>query len=241
MEPTPGRPAFASPATHTPTAPPWTRDLGERVVRHLLLKVAGVTAFMWVFFLGYFQTLREPVYPVLLMPLTALDALIPFQPGMFWAYVSLWLYVGLAPGLVLTLRELVVYGAWAAALCITGLLIFHFWPTAVPPHGLDTSGHPGFAVLQGVDAAGNACPSLHVGTAVFTAFWVTRLLRLIGAPAALHVLNLLWVLAITWSTVAIRQHVVLDAVAGAALGTAFAVLSLWLSPRLGSRPQVTQP
>ena len=70
-------------------------------MRHLLLKVAGVTAFMWVFFLGYFQTLREPVYPVLLMPLTALDALIPFQPGMFWAYVSLWLYVGLAPGLVI--------------------------------------------------------------------------------------------------------------------------------------------
>ena len=210
-------------------------------MRHLLLKVAGVTAFMWVFFLGYFQTLREPVYPVLLMPLTALDALIPFQPGMFWAYVSLWLYVGLAPGLVLTLRELVQYGAWAAALCITGLLIFHFWPTAVPPHGLDTSGHPGFAVLQGVDAAGNACPSLHVGTAVFTAFWVTRLLRLIGAPAALHAVNLLWVLAIAWSTVAIRQHVVLDAVAGAVLGTAFAGLSLRLSPRLGSRPQVTGP
>lgn len=233
-----GRSASASP---TAADAGWTQDLRERVVRHLLLKVLGVTAFMWVFFLGYFQTLREPVYPVLLMPLTALDALIPFQPSMFWAYVSLWLYVGVAPGLVLTLRELVQYGAWAAALCITGLLIFHFWPTAVPPHGLDTSGHPGFAVLQGVDAAGNACPSLHVGTAVFTAFWVTRLLRLIGAPAALHAVNLLWVLAIAWSTVAIRQHVVLDAVAGAVLGTAFAGLSLRLSPRLGSRPQVTGP
>ena len=45
--------------------------------------------------------------------------------------------------------------------------------------------------------------------------------------------NLAWLLAIAWSTVAIRQHVVLDAVAGAALGTLFAALSIWLSPRVG--------
>jgi membrane-associated phospholipid phosphatase len=66
---------------------------------------------------------------------------------------------------------------------------------------------------------------------------VARLLRLTQAPWPLQALNLVWVLAIAWSTVAIRQHVVLDAVAGASLGAAFALLSLHLSPRLGSRPQ----
>ena len=188
---------------------------------------------MWVFFLGYFHTLRHPVYPVYEMPLTALDALVPFQPLGLVAYVSLWLYVGVAPGLLLRLRELIVYGLWAAALCACGLLIFHFWPTAVPKPDVDVSAYPGFAVLQGVDAAGNACPSLHVATAVFTAIWVERLMRIVGAPAALRVLNLVWVLAIAWSTVAIRQHVVLDAVAGAALGTLFAALSIRLSPWVG--------
>lgn len=224
------------PATppHALTGPAgWKASLHQRFWRHLALKFFGISAFMWVFFLGYFHTLRNPVYPVFLMPQTALDHLIPFQPQAMLAYVSLWVYVGTAPGLLLTLKELIVYGLWAAALSVTGLLIFYFWPTAVPPHGLAVSHLPGFGLLQGVDAAGNACPSLHVATAVFTAIWVERLLRLIGVPALLRVLNLAWVLAIAWSTVAIRQHVVLDAVAGAALGALFAAAAILCCPRLG--------
>ena len=213
--------------------PHWRADLRVRFWRYLLLKVLGISGFMWVFFLGYFHTLRHPAYPVFEMPRTALDELVPFQPLGLVAYVSLWLYVGVAPGLLLRLRELIVYGLWAAALCACGLLIFHFWPTAVPKPDVDVSAYPGFAVLQGVDAAGNACPSLHVATAVFTAIWVERLMRIVGAPMAFRALNLAWVLAIAWSTVAIRQHVVLDAVAGAALGTLFAALSIRLSPWVG--------
>ena len=216
-----------------PTFAGWKAELRLRFWRHLALKFFGISAFMWVFFLGYFHTLRHPIHPVFEMPRTALDSLIAFQPHAMLAYVSLWLYVGTAPGLLLTLKELIVYGVWAAALCITGLLIFYFWPTAVPPHDLDVSRFPGFGLLRGVDAAGNACPSLHVATAVFTAIWVERLLRIVGMPAALRVLNVLWVLAIAYSTVAIRQHVVLDAVAGAALGAAFAAAAIFCCPWLG--------
>ena len=71
-------------------------------------------------------------------------------------------------------------------------------------------------------ASGASCcwpPAAAVPGAVFTAIWVERLMRIVGAPMAFRALNLAWVLAIAWSTVAIRQHVVLDAVAGAALGT----------------------
>jgi membrane-associated phospholipid phosphatase len=100
---------------------------------------------------------------------------------------------------------------------------------------VDVSAYPGFAILQGVDAAGNACPSLHVATAVFTAIWIDRLVRTMRAPSALRWANVIWVLAIAWSTVAIRQHVVLDALAGAVLGTALAGLSIWLSPWIGRR------
>ena len=214
---------------------PWQTDLAERALRHLALKVAGISAFMCVFFIGYFYTLRAPAYPVHLMPLTPLDGLIPFQPIMLWAYFSLWLYVGIAPGLVLTLRELLHYGLWAGALCLTGLMIFFFWPTTVPPHSLATDYHLGFSVLRGVDASGNACPSLHVATAVFTALWVARLLRLAHAPAMLHALNLIWVSTIAWSTVAIRQHVVLDVFSGAFLGMIFAASSMHASRELGCR------
>ena len=52
-------------------------------------------------------------------------------------------------------------------------------------------------------------------------------------PAVLRVLNLAWVVAIAYSTAAIRQHVVLDAVAGAALGALFAVVAILCCPWLG--------
>jgi membrane-associated phospholipid phosphatase len=210
----------------------WSADMRYRMRHHLVLKALGISAFMWVFFALYFEVLRHPVHPVTVMPLTALDRAIPFQPGAFAAYVSLWLYVGLPAGLMLTLREVLRYGAWMASLCAVGLLCFYFWPTAVPPHtfGADMAGHAGFALLQGVDAAGNACPSLHVATATFTALWLQRLLRLTQARPVWMLANGLWLALIVYSTLAIKQHVALDALAGALLAAAFAWPALRLHP-----------
>lgn len=201
----------------------WAREAWSRMSRYTLLKTVGITAFMWIFFIGYFHLLRHPVVPVTPMPLTALDRAIPFQAWGLPVYVSLWFYVGIAPGLLTTLRQLVVYGLWAAALCVTGLACFYFVPTAVPPNVVDVALHPEFAVLQGVDAAGNACPSLHVATAIFTCLRLHRLLREIDAPAAARCFNVAWFVAIAYSTLAIKQHVVIDVVAGAILGTLFAL------------------
>lgn len=218
-----------------PLPSPWRAELALRFRHHLVLKVLGVSAFMGVFFVGYFQTLRNPAFPVFQMPITSLDRLIPFQPEALAAYLSLWLYVAIAPGMMLTVREVLIYALWAAALCVAGLTSFYFWPTAVPALGIDLSGHAGFAMLQGVDAAGNACPSLHVATAMFSAIWIDRLLHHMRTPTALRVFNGLWFAAIAYSTLAIKQHVVLDVLAGALLGVAFATLSLrgwtWVDAR----------
>ncbi len=221
------------PPTLAPAAPPapehWARQLMQRGRYLMLLKLAGVTAFMWVFFTAYFHILRNPVRPVFEMPLTPLDHAVVPQPWAFAAYVSLWIYVGIVPGMMLRVRETLLYGAWAAALCITGLAIFYLAPTAVPPPHItaDLSQHAGFALLNGVDASGNACPSLHVATALFSAVWVAALLRHVGAPPWLRMANWVWLLLIVYSTLAIKQHVALDALAGAALGGAFA----WASTR----------
>ena len=211
----------------------WQAAMWQRMRRLFWLKLLGISAFMWVFFIAYFHTLRHPVRAVHEMPLTALDHAIGLQPAMLAAYVSLWVYVGLAPGLLRNLRELSIYGLWIAALCLCGLLIFHFYPTAVPKPvwPVDVARHPGFALLQGVDAAGNACPSLHVATALFTALWVQRLFAALAVPRWLRLGNGLWVLLIVYSTLAIKQHVVLDVLAGALLGGAFAWASMrWCSP-----------
>ncbi|MDP3222334.1 MAG: PA-phosphatase, partial [Rubrivivax sp.] len=107
----------------------WSQQFMQRVGYHFVLKALGITAFMWVFFLAYFHTLRHPVRPVTEMPLTALDHWVGFEPLALLPYVSLWIYVGFAPGLMPSLRQAVVYGLWAAALCLAGLLAFCAFPT----------------------------------------------------------------------------------------------------------------
>lgn len=211
-------------------APTWTADIWLRMRRHFLLKAVGTTVFTWLFFIGYFHLLRNPSFPITVMPLTPLDHLIPFQPYALGAYLSLWFYVGIAPGLQLTFRELVVYGLWIGGLCITGLGLFYLWPTQIPPLSIDVSGFPGFAMLQGVDAAGNACPSMHVAVAIFTAIRIEHVLRETRTPAPWRVLNWAWFAAIAYSTLAVKQHVVLDAAAGALLGVVFALPSLYWRP-----------
>lgn len=211
---------------------PWAAELGARMRCLWPLKVLGVTGCTWLFFIAYFQLLRHPAFPVTVMPLTPLDRLIPFQPAALYAYVSLWLYVGLAPGWLLSLRELFIYGLWISGVCLTGLACFYLWPTAVPALDIDVSSHAGFALLKGVDAGGNACPSMHVAAAMFSAVWIAQLLRQMGAPAWCRWLNMLWFAAIVYSTLAIKQHVVLDAVAGMLLGLAFALPSVHGRPRV---------
>jgi membrane-associated phospholipid phosphatase len=204
-------------------------DLALRMRRLFLLKLVGTSGLVGLFFIAYFAVLRDPGRPAFPMPLTALDHALPFQPALLYAYLSLWLYVGTAPGLLLTLRELLAYALWASGLAAAGLALFHFWPTVVPTLTMDVSDIAGFRLLQGVDAPGNACPSMHVAFAVLSFAWIHRILTQARAPGLLRGLNLLWFLAIAWSTLAIRQHVVLDVVAGALLGALFAALSLRFS------------
>lgn len=225
----PAQPAGA-PAAVRPGAPAWTIGLWRRMRRLFWLKALGTTAFTWLFFIAYFHLLRHPAHAVTVMPLTALDHLVPFQPQWLAAYVSLWVYVGVAPGLQRNFTELLAYGAWISALCAAGLGLFYAWPTSVPPLTLAMTDAPGFTMLKGVDAAGNACPSMHVAVAFFSALWVEHQLRQEAAPGWLRGLNAGWFLAIAYSTLAVKQHVVLDVLAGALLGGGFAWASLRWGP-----------
>jgi len=74
--------------------------------------------------------------------------------------------------------------------------------------------------LKNLDASGNACPSLHVATAVFSGMWLHRLLLRFGAPLWMLVVNGGWCAGIVYSTLAIRQHVIVDVLAGLGAGRA---------------------
>ena len=204
----------------------WRADVWSRVRCAWFAKMTATTLGISGFFVAYFWVLHHPQFPLTVMPLTALDRWVDFRPEALPVYLSLWLYVSLAPALLKSLRELASFGLAALALSAIGLGIFVLWPTAIPSFDIDWSQHPSIQFLKTVDVASNACPSLHVAFAVFTALWLERLLLEMHSGMALRVLNALWCLGILYSTLATRQHVVIDVVAGAALGGIVAAVHL---------------
>lgn len=204
-----------------------SRPLRARILSHLWLKALGTPAFMVLFFVAYFAILRNPPSPPTVIPFTAPDHWIGFHPLALIPYATLWFYAILPTALMINVRELTGYTLGAAALSVTGLGIFYAWPTLTPPTGIDWTAHPSIQFLKDLDASGNACPSLHAAFAVFTAIWLARMLRRLDAGRPAHIANVLWAAAIVYSTVATRQHVALDALAGSVLG--------WVAARINLR------
>jgi hypothetical protein len=208
----------------------WLRQAAVRIKWHWILKLLLTPVFMALFMLGYFWLLRHPAFPVMVMPLTGIDRLVSFQPWSIVPYATLWLYISLVPFLSRGWRELMSYLSAVTALSLAGFIIFFFWPTAVPRPDIDWTLYPSVAFLKSVDASGNACPCLHVAFSVLTACWLYRLLRHLGAPVILHVLNTCWFGLIAYSTLGTKQHVALDLVAGIVLGLVVSVLHLRVMP-----------
>ncbi len=210
----------------------WYRQLAAVIAQHMLLKSLGTMVFIAVFFGAYFFLLKNPASAVTVMPLTGLDRLIGFEPRAMPLYVSLWVYVSLPPALLATRQALFAYARAMAGTCLIGLAIFYLWPTTVPVADIDWALYPGVDFFKNLDAAGNAFPSLHVATAVFSGVWLQVLLRRFDAPRWTRWLNALWCMGIVYSTLATRQHVAVDVAAGLLLGVLTATWSLRPSPPL---------
>lgn len=223
----------------TPLPSPWYCQIAAVLTRHMLIKGIGTPLFIALFFGAYFYVLKNPPSPATIMPVTWLDRLVSFQPWAMSLYVSLWVYVSLPPALLATRRALLLYGLAIGGTCLAGLIVFYFWPTAVPAPDIDWTRHPEMEFLKNLDTSGNAFPSLHVATAFFSGFWLDRLLRQFGAPRWSLLANWAWCLGIVYSTLATRQHVALDVWAGLALGGTTAWLSLRQYARALPRSQET--
>lgn len=199
--------------------------IGGRLRHWWWFKAMGTSLFMYVFFLAYLALLHHPLRPVFEMPLTWLDRQVGFQPWALVVYASLWIYVSLPAALAPGLKRLFSLGWHMGCLCGAGLLCYVFWPTVVPPAAVDWGLYPGYALLKGIDPGGNACPSLHVAAALYSALWLRRELRELQCSRVWHWANWLWSGLIVFSTLATKQHVLLDVVAGSVLAAVAAAFS----------------
>jgi hypothetical protein len=171
----------------------WPAHFVHRLKLLWFWKSTGTALFMVVFFYLYFLVLNYPMNAVHTMPTTHLDRWITFWSPAFLPYASLWLYTSLVPALQPNGWRLLGYGVGIGLVCLIGLSIFIAYPTAVPFTAMDWFNDPSRSVLQKLDAAGNACPSLHVAAALFTALNLRRLLQEMSAMACCSKLVLVWV------------------------------------------------
>ena len=207
----------------TPITETTRESLLGRVGTLLPQKLLAAVVFSVLFAFPYYANQYVSLRPLVPMPATWLDRAVPFQPGATWWYVSWYLMLFVSPALLATREQLRQY---ATGICVNGLvanLIFLLSPTGVARPLLTPSLDWIYRAVVTFDRPVNACPSLHAALAVFTTLWFARLcftepLLPLRKPKVWVAAMWLWTALIFYATVATRQHVVLDLLAGSVLG-----------------------
>ncbi len=142
---------------------------------------------------------------------TAFDRAIPVSFHGLWFYFTYYLLlavVGLSVRKPVYLRFLLTVG-WTV---LVAHMVFLFVPNGVSREEIPLENAPFFyEVILAYDEPRNAFPSLHAALALIAGLAVSRCCRY--HPVA-RLFVWLWVLGIFWSTIALRQHVVLDLIGG---------------------------
>jgi membrane-associated phospholipid phosphatase len=195
-------------------------DLALRIRANLgqkLLLSAALTVSVWG---GYLLIQRFPFRPVTVVQPSRLDRLIPFMPGAVYLYESIWLLMPVAPWLMTSADELKRYTRGLVAICLAGFTVFLLFPTSLPRPKCPPDVNLLYATLVHVDSELNALPSLHSAFAVFHGLCCQAVFSSGRWSGRIRCLVWIWVLGIIISTFLTKQHVLLDAAAGALLGVA---------------------
>jgi hypothetical protein len=164
------------------------------------------------------------------LPETALDRLIPFDPAGIWLYLSFFVLVPLA--FLTTEAERVRSLARSMQLCaLVSAIVFILWPTTLiyPPVPTGAAGASALGGLIASDSAQNCFPSLH---GALTLLCVVALCN--RRRPVLSVLAVLWGLGIGWAVIETRRHLAIDLGAGVVLGCASGWLVAYVNRRRAS-------
>ena len=173
----------------------------------------------------YFTLQRLGLEPGPAPPVLRVDEVIPFAPGWIWAYVSLAILVPLAPALAPSREQLLRYARGLALLCGTCFAIFFLIPVAGPRPDVMPE-HALYGFIVSVDRPSNSLPSLHAGLTAYSLLFGWRVLRPdLGrrGRSILAIGTAIWATLILYSTLATKQHWLVDLPAG--------VLVAWVAHR----------
>lgn len=151
--------------------------------------------------------------------LSEIDALIPLIPEFIWVYWSLPLQVLLAMVWLIKDRNLFFETFWS---CIVASFFAFGFYLLLPAHyprenfELTTTSQYLLNLTRTIDGASNTFPSSHV---IFS--WIMYIsaarTKLAKQNSGLGLLFLFWTIGITLSTLAVKQHFIIDIIFGCAL------------------------
>lgn len=189
-----------------------------RLFAHAHLKLALAAGLLAFFCLPYFALQRLPV-DARTLPLSAMDMAVPFQPAWTAVYQSLYLMMPAAAFWADSADALRRYARGFVALSLVGFAVFVAFPVEGPRPQQETSGL--YALLVRYDAPRNCFPSLHVALAAYSALFAHVVWGKRGAAAAvLGLAAFAWTAAISYSTLATKQHYAVDLPPGLLLALA---------------------
>lgn len=207
-----------------------TESFGKNFLHRLwvwwCLKAVGTMSFIALFFVLYFYLLTHHFFPITIIPISIIDEWISFDGQFLYLYLSLWVYVSLPAAVMKTKKELFQYGFYAAILSAVGIVFYIFFPTTIPQINADWGGSSDMSWLKSMDMGGNAFPSMHVASAVFSFFWFNEQLKEMRGAKIISYVSFLWCMGIIYSTLAIKQHLLIDVLGGLVLGISVALLTL---------------
>jgi membrane-associated phospholipid phosphatase len=157
-----------------------------------------------------------------------LDDRIPFWPRWVWFYSFLYyVMIGLTVISIQSLADGVHLIFGGLILLATGALIFYLYPTRVPESyrhfEIDSISTRYLAFIQSMDNNRNAFPSMHCAIATYIGFAIA------GLPTIGPWLGYGYIVMIAISCVVVKQHVILDTLAGVGLGAVAFFLNQWLA------------
>jgi membrane-associated phospholipid phosphatase len=188
-----------------------------------LLVTVVLNGFYW---LGYATLGRHAFFPLRSVPLTTIDRVVPFDPEPWgWVYFSQFIFTAALPWLLTKRSDIRRYSFGLVAMSLISFAIFFLFPTA-SPRPLEMGATIPMQAIATLDGHLNAFPSLHSAFIVYMGMLAWRMFGR-SAPKLTIGVAITWGVAILYSTLATKQHYVLDLVAGGAIGG----LADWLAWR----------
>jgi membrane-associated phospholipid phosphatase len=192
-------------------------EIAGRLQSELKLKLFLTVVLNLWFYVPYGFLQRHHFLVPAQVPATFIDRLIPFSDRAVWVYLSLFLLMPIGPFLMRSRVQLVRYGWGIFLIGAAAYLVFIVWPTACPrpnPGGTLSA----YRLLTTFDSPLHAFPSLHAAFGVFSGLCAARVFRELRTPPRWRIAVGFWTLLILLATLVTKQHMLVDMIAGSALG-----------------------